>query len=397
MVILLVPFICLLMVFFDRMNKKFEVIMTVETSEDSRFDNIRPYRDDEVPAAIERIMSNEDVVKQIINFQFKKLSFLSWLLKPMIRYVLRKKYGNIKTVAQLQNYVAKFMESMIKNNTDGVVFEGFEKLKPDVGYLFISNHRDIALDPALVDFGLHKNNLPTVRIAIGDNLLRRPVATDLMKLNQSFIVNRSSKGRELLKALAELSDYIRLSLKENHSIWIAQREGRAKDGNDETDPAILKMFYMSGKKLKIPFNEYVKELNIVPVSISYEFDPGDAGKAHELYEKSRTGEYQKSEFEDIDSIVNGITGYKGRIHVKVGDVITDDFKTPDELAAHIDRFIHQNYHLFPSNLVAAGDDSLVSAEDKEKFASRLKGIPQPEQEFVTRYYAAPVNNARKYN
>ena len=345
--------------------------MTVETSEDSRFDNIRPYRDDEVPAAIERIMSNEDVVKQIINFQFKKLSFLSWLLKPMIRYVLRKKYGNIKTVAELQNYVAKFMESMIKNNTDGVVFEGFEKLKPDVGYLFISNHRDIALDPALVDFGLHKNNLPTVRIAIGDNLLRRPVAT--------FIVNRSSKGRELLKALAELSDYIRLSLKENHSIWIAQREGRAKDGNDETDPAILKMFYMSGKKLKIPFNEYVKELNIVPVSISYEFDPGDAGKAHELY------------------IVNGITGYKGRIYVKVGDVITDDFETPDELAAHIDRFIHQNYHLFPSNLVAAGDDSLVSAEDKEKFASRLKGIPQPEQEFVTRYYAAPVNNARKYN
>ena len=376
--------------------------MTVETSEDSRFDNIRPYRDDEVPAAIERIMSNEDVVKQIINFQFKKLSFLSWLLKPMIRYVLRKKYGNIKTVAELQNYVAKFMESMIKNNTDGVVFEGFEKLKPDVGYLFISNHRDIALDPALVDFGLHKNNLPTVRIAIGDNLLRRPVATDLMKLNQSFIVNRSSKGRELLKALAELSDYIRLSLKENHSIWIAQREGRAKDGNDETDPAILKMFYMSGKKLKIPFNEYVKELNIVPVSISYEFDPGDAGKAHELYEKSRTGEYQKSEFEDIDSIVNGITGYKGRIHVKVGDVITDDFETPDELAAHIvaahiDRFIHQNYHLFPSNLVAAGDDSLVSVEDKEKFASRLKGIPQQEQEFVTRYYAAPVNNSRKYN
>ena len=117
----------------------------------------------------------------------------------------------------------------------------------------------------------------------------------------------------------------------------------------------------------------------------------------ELYEKSRTGEYQKSEFEDIDSIVNGITGYKGRIHVKVGDVITDDFETPDELAAHIDRFIHQNYHLFPSNLVAAGDDSLVSVEDKEKFACRLKGIPQPEQEFVTRYYAAPVNNSRKYN
>lgn len=369
--------------------------MTVETSNDPRFDNIRPYRDEEVPAAIERIMSDDDVITQIINFQFKKLSFLSWLLKPIIKSTLKKKYGNIKTVAELQNFVAKFLDSMIKNNTDGVVFEGFEKIKPDVGYLFISNHRDIALDPALVDLGLHRNNLPTVRIAIGDNLLTRHVATDLMKLNQSFIVNRSAKGRELLKALGELSDYIRLSLKEKHSIWIAQREGRAKDGNDQTDPAILKMFYMSGKKLKIPFNEYVKELNIVPVAISYEFDPGDAHKAHELYEKSiNNGEYKKGEHEDLDSIVLGITGYKGRIYIKVGDPITDDFETPEELAKYIDQYIHQNYHLFPSNLIAAGEQSLIDEADRTKFNERISKIKKEEQSFVLDYYANPVRNAR---
>ncbi|MCR4554250.1 MAG: 1-acyl-sn-glycerol-3-phosphate acyltransferase [Succinivibrionaceae bacterium] len=374
--------------------------MTIETSEDSRFDNIRPYRDEEVPAAIERIMNDDLVVSKIINFQFKKLSFLSWLLKPIIKRILRRKYGNIKTVAELQKYVAKFLDSMIKNNTDGVVFEGFEKLDPKVGYLFISNHRDISLDPALVDLGLHRHNLPTVRIAIGDNLLRRQVATDLMKLNQSFIVNRSSKGRELLKALADLSDYIRLSLKENHSIWIAQREGRAKDGNDQTDPAILKMFYMAGKKLKIPFNEYVKELNIVPVAISYEFDPGDADKAHELSEKAKNGEYQKSEFEDIDSIVKGISGYKGRIYIKVGDVVNDNFETPDELATYIDGFIHKNYHLFPSNLVAAKiankvDSPLVDKIEEDKFMERINNIPEPEREFIVNYYANPVVNAKK--
>jgi 1-acyl-sn-glycerol-3-phosphate acyltransferase len=376
--------------------------MTIETSEDSRFDNIRPYRDEEVPDAIERIMNDDLVVSKIINFQFKKLSFLSWLLKPIIKRILRKKYGNIKTVAELQKYVAKFLDSMIKNNTDGVVFEGFEKLDPKEGYLFISNHRDISLDPALVDLGLHRHNLPTVRIAIGDNLLRRQVATDLMKLNQSFIVNRSAKGRELLKALSDLSDYIRLSLKEKHSIWIAQREGRAKDGNDMTDPAILKMFYMAGKKLKIPFNEYVKELNIVPVAISYEFDPGDADKAHELYEKSKNGEYQKSEFEDIDSIVKGISGYKGRIHIKVGNVIKENFETPEELAGYIDRYIHQNYHLFPSNLIAArsigeGREAIINPEDEEKFNSRINLVPIEEREFVKKYYAKPVSNAMKYN
>lgn len=371
--------------------------MCNETSNDSRFDEIRPYRDDEVPEVVARILSNNDVVDSIIDFQLKnfKFKFLKFLVKPILKYYVKKKFGKIKTIDEIFNFVANFMEKMVKNTTDGVKFEGFEKLKKGVGYLFISNHRDIALDPALVDLGLHYQGIDKVRIAIGDNLLRRQVVTEIMKLNQSFIVNRSAKGRELLKALATLSDYISLSLKENHSIWIAQREGRAKDGNDLTEPAILKMLYMAGRTKKIPFNEYIKQLNIVPIVISYEFDPGDKHKAHELYCKQKDGDYQKSEFEDIDSIIAGIIGYKGRICVRVGDPITDDFETPELLAEHIDNFIHKNYQLFPTNLVASGVEGNITEEDKAKFAKRYEGIQEEEKSILVNTYAKPYFNSLK--
>ncbi len=368
-----------------------------ESSSDSRFDQIRPYRDDEVPQVIARIMANEDVISSIINFQFKKLKFLSWLIKPIIKSQLTKKYGNIQTIAQVQDYVAKFMEKMIANTTDGVSFEGFEKLKQGEGYLFISNHRDIALDPAFVDLGLHRNGLDTVRIAIGNNLLKTQVSTDLMKLNQSFIVDRSSKGRELLTSLSNLSDYIRLSLQEGHSIWIAQREGRAKDGNDKTDPAILKMFHLAGRKMKIPFGEYMKSLKIVPVAISYEYDPGDVNKANELYMTQRDGTYEKSKLEDIDSIVNGIKGYKGRICVRVGDPVDQSFNTAEELADYIDDYIYQNYRLFPSNLIASGKLDGLSEKEIATFNARIESAPAEIRDLLKSYYAAPVINAQKHS
>ncbi len=365
-----------------------------ETSDDSRFDSIRPYRDDEVPAAIARIMANDSCVASIINFQFRKIRFLSFFLKPLIRRYLKRKYGGLSTVAEVQSCVASFMDRMIASTTDGVVFEGFENLDRNKGYLFISNHRDIALDPAFVDLGLYRSGFNTVRIAIGDNLLRTQMAIDLMKLNQSFIVDRSSKGRELLNSLATLSDYIRLSIGENHSIWIAQREGRAKDGNDRTDPAILKMFYLSGRKQKISFADYMKSLNIVPVAISYEYDPGDAAKVHELYVKQTQGEYHKTKMEDIDSIVKGITGYKGRIHVRVGKPIEDGFSTPEELSSIIDNFIHNNYFLFPSNYISAGETEKVSQEELKNFNERMNSIPEAERDMFKAYYANPVINSR---
>ena len=215
--------------------------MTEELQQADPFKEIRPYNDDEVPAAIERLIEDEEMQSAIARFRYPKLSrYFGWLLKPLIRAALRVRWGKVKTVREVQMEVAHFMEQMISGTTQGVTYSGLEQLSSEKGYLFISNHRDIALDSAFVNWGLYKCGLETVRIAIGDNLLRKPCATELMKLNKSFIVKRSAKGpRELMKALSELSSYIADSLTSGHSIWIAQKEGRAKDGDDKTDPAMV--------------------------------------------------------------------------------------------------------------------------------------------------------------
>ena len=298
-------------------NEKESVLdNNVITTESSEFDDIRHYRDDEVQDAIKSILDNEELVTGIYKRIFGFLpDFLSKLGKPFLKFILKLRFSKVKTIAQVQNYVARFMKGIIRDTTDGFTCKGFEKLDPKKGYLFISNHRDISLDPAFIDMACYFNNLDTVKIAIGDNLLRMKVATDLMRLNKSFIVKRSVQGRDKLKALAHLSEYIGRSIEENHNVWIAQREGRAKDGNDKTEEAILKMFYMYGKKKKLSFKDYVKTLNIVPVSITYEFDPGDQAKAKEIFETEKNGTYVKSQFEDIDSIVGGINGYKGRVNI----------------------------------------------------------------------------------
>lgn len=365
----------------------------VITTESSEFDDIRHYRDDEVHDAIQSILDNEELVTGIYKRIFGFLpDFLSKLGKPFIKFVLKMRFSRVRTIAQVQEYVAKFMKGIIRDTTDGFTCRGFEKLDPKKGYLFISNHRDISLDPAFIDMACYFNNLDTVKIAIGDNLLRMQVATDLMRLNKSFIVKRSVQGRDKLKALAHLSEYIGRSIEENHNVWIAQREGRAKDGNDKTEEAILKMFYMYGKKKKLTFAEYVKTLNIVPVSITYEFDPGDAAKAKELYETEKNGSYVKSQFEDIDSIVGGINGYKGRVNIVAGDPLTGDFETPEKLAETIDNFIYANYVMFPSCLLSAGVTEGVSEEEKKKFEDRISGIDPKLRDHVKKMYAAPYFN-----
>ena len=365
----------------------------VITTESSEFDDIRHYRDDEVQDAIKSILDNEELVTGIYKRIFGFLpDFLSKLGKPFIKFVLKMRFSRVRTIAQVQEYVAKFMKGIIRDTTDGFTCRGFEKLDPKKGYLFISNHRDISLDPAFIDMACYFNNLDTVKIAIGDNLLRMQVATDLMRLNKSFIVKRSVQGRDKLKALAHLSEYIGRSIEENHNVWIAQREGRAKDGNDKTEEAILKMFYMYGKKKKLTFAEYVKTLNIVPVSITYEFDPGDAAKAKELYETEKNGSYVKSQFEDIDSIVGGINGYKGRVNIVAGDPLTGDFETPEKLAETIDNFIYANYAMFPSCLLSAGVTEGVSEEEKKKFEDRISGIDPKLRDHVKKMYAAPYFN-----
>ncbi len=368
--------------------------MTQSQHDADLFAEIRPYHDDEFPAALARLMADEELLAAIAHFRFPSLSrWLGWLLKPLIRSALQRRWAKVRTVRDVQMEVAHFMESMIASTTEGVTYSGLEQLDSQKGYLFISNHRDIAMDPAFVNWGLYKCGLETVRIAIGDNLLRKPCATELMRLNKSFIVKRSVKGpREMMKAFNELSAYIAHSLGDGHSIWIAQKEGRAKDGDDKTDPAILKMFYMAGKQQKRGFAEYMQSLNIVPVAISYEFDPGDEAKARELVERAQSGSYEKGEFEDIDSIVAGIVGFKGRVHVSLGKPLSGDYDSPEELALAIDQAIHSQYRLFPSNLLAAGQADGVTAEERQRFEARLALMPSELRETVRAMYAKPVEN-----
>ncbi|NVK57064.1 MAG: 1-acyl-sn-glycerol-3-phosphate acyltransferase [Alteromonadaceae bacterium] len=366
------------------------------TNSDSYHD-IRPYNDSEVPAAIDRLINDQAFIDAIVSHRFEHSpKWLSALLSPFVKMLLRIKWRKFKTVDHIQNEVGRYMDSLLQRTSKGITVKGLDKLDPSKAYIFISNHRDIAMDPALVNFALHSAGHNTALIAFGDNLLKKPSATELMKLNKGFVVKRSVKGpRELLKALTQLSNFIKDALQSNQSIWIAQREGRAKDGMDFTDPAILKMFYMAGKQQKLEFAEYIRSLNIVPVAIAYENDPCDIAKAKELYAVNHHGTYSKTEFEDIDSLIQGIIGNKGRLTVTFGSVIHDGFSTPNELASQIDEQIHHNYQLYPINYLAAeqqhGD---ITDACRERLTDKLNQLPVEAQPYLLANYANPVKNAR---
>jgi hypothetical protein len=231
-----------------------------------------------------------------------------------------------------------------------------------------------------------------------------------MRVNRSFIVKRSISGRrEKLEALKKLSRYIRHSVSaDSISVWIAQREGRAKDGHDRTETALLKMLALSKDKPQ-SFAEATAELNMVPVAISYEYDPCDVDKGRELYAKGQGEEYVKQEFEDLDTIQKGFVGYKGRIHVAFGEPIADQYETADGLAEEIDRQVYTNYKLFPSNIVACQilgytqDLELVKSQwpdqnwqDVElRFKDYLNRAPSLYRKIITEGYAAPVLNYLK--
>ncbi len=332
------------------------------TDQQDPYKEIRPYRDDEVADVLVNILHNDEFLTAVTKYQFPKMApSIGWLLKPFVRIALAAKVGEVDSVYDFQMLVANYMKKMIARTTTKLTCSGIDELDPEESYLFVSNHRDIAMDPAFVNWVRHQFGMDTVRIAIGDNLLRKPYVSDLMRLNKSFIVNRSATGREMMKALTQLSSYIDHSIVEGHSIWLAQREGRAKDGNDATDPAILKMLYMAHRKSR-SFAEQSKRLNIVPVSISYELDPCDGLKAAELLKKAAGEEYVKAKGEDEYNMGLGIRGQKGNVHLEFGTTINEKIKefshikNRNELlkniAGVIDKEIYQNYHLWNSNYVA---------------------------------------------
>jgi hypothetical protein len=301
------------------------------------------------------------------------------------------------------------LKDVLDRTTDGYGFGGLDNIEPSKAYLFMSNHRDIALDPAMVNLALIMTDLKTVRIAIGDNLLRKPYASDLMRVNRSFIVKRSvTNRRDKLEALKTLSRYIRHSItSEQTSCWIAQAEGRAKSGRDRTETALLKMLALSKTKEQ-SFTQAIEEINLLPVSISYEYDPCAADKARALYAAQQGIDYVKEEFEDLDTIVKGLVGQKGRIQVNFGDRIVGGFDNADDLAAEIDRQIIGHYQLFPSNIIAwemggNRDSETVASlraqwpdenwlEAQIQFDSHIGTIPGLYRQIAIDSYAAPVAN-----
>lgn len=317
------------------------------------FDDIRPYSDSEVPEAMRRIASL-DVAPQIVHFVYPDSD-------------VRQKMRQLSEVKSSHELQASFMNDAIKRilalTTDGFTHSGLGYLRRGGNYLFVSNHRDITLDAFLLQHLLLEEKGDTSYIVFGDNLLAMPAAAELFRCNKMISMHRGGTPRAFYESLAHLSRYIHFLVGVQHqSVWIAQKNGRAKDGLDRTAPAILKMLAMGSESSPL---DALAELNIVPMSISYEWDPCDAMKANELA-MSAEGEYKKAPGEDLASVVTGIQGRKGKVHLSIGKPLSDNELKPvggvdifEHVARMLDSRIVGAYRLMPSNYAAC--DMLAGA------------------------------------
>lgn len=375
----------------------------------SEFDDIRPYNDSEVAEVLASLLADNEFLDAIGALKLPTVGkYLKYLLRPLIRKRLLVEVNGVTSVADFQALIESYLGSLLDRTTTRLSVSGLEYLANDMAFLFISNHRDIAMDPAVVNWTLFQNDFSTLRIAIGDNLLTKPFASQLMRLNKSFIVNRSATApREKFKAAKLLSKYIQHSRSEdNENIWIAQREGRAKDGIDKTNAAIINMITLSKPKTQ-PLSEYIGQCKIVPVSISYEYDPCDEAKARELYYRAEDGDYVKEEHEDVKSIAMGISGFKGAVHLAFGKPLDREFESTEDVAEELDKQINTNYLLHPTNCFAyellegsapavpVGEEQVAFSErlwqqEREQFLARLDGIDERWKNIFLKGYANPV-------
>ena len=314
------------------------------------FEDIRPFRDDEVESAIQRILE-EPLLYDVMAFIYPSLS----------RVDILEMMSEIKTVKQFQEEISgPCFKEVAQKTTSGLTFTNMNELDKDEAYLFLSNHRDIILDSALLNVSLLEKGYNTTQIAIGSNLLKNSIISDIVRLNKNFIVNRDVNPRDLLPASQRLSNYIRKTIEEdNISIWIAHKEGRSKDGDDRTASGLLKMLTLSGDE---SIEKSLLKLNIRPRVVSYENDPCDIMKAAEIMSKRINGSYEKHPLEDYKSMTVGLKGHKGNVNIAVCPPITDKINELTkienkndkikELAAHIDREMHKHFKLWPSNYIA---------------------------------------------
>ena len=335
------------------------------------FDDIRPYMAEELDDVFDKLLNDPE-------FRHIAGNIFSGVPISQIEDLV---WGCSTNESFQQKLIYPFLKQLLSVHSKGLHAD-YSSLNHDMNYTFISNHRDIVLDPALLDVSLLENDFNTVEIAIGDNLLIRPWIKDLVRINKSFIVKRSLNMREMLLASAKLSKYMHFAINEKHEhLWIAQREGRAKDGNDQTQESVLKMMSMGGD---------LRELNIVPLSISYEYDPCDYLKASEMQQKRDIEGFKKSQQDDLDNMKTGIFGKKGRIHYKAGRCINDYLDSlPSDMpkteyfkavASYIDQEIYNNYEPYAIHYVALDKhlgekrySDRYSKSDEEKFEAYVEG------------------------
>ena len=381
------------------------------------FDEIRPYEPEEMKQAFEELLADR-------HFNAVLKGFAPWLPKSMRNGLLRLAFMGVKTPLDFQKrFMKPIVKHIIRKHTDGCTFDdsAIKAAQADgLRYTFVSNHRDIVLDSAFLDVMLVENHYPTtVEIGIGDNLLIYPWIKHLVRMNKAFTVRRGLSPKETLRASQLMSRYIHYAVKEKkENIWIAQREGRAKDSNDRTQDAVLKMLAMGAPDEQKNPADRLRELNIVPLTISYEFDPCDYLKAQELQEKRDIQGFKKSRQDDLDNMKTGIFGYKGRVRYHCAtpvnqwiDELADLPKTEfySALAQRMDKDIHRGYQLFPCNYIALDDLNGNKANaahyteaDRQRFEDYLAGqlakitIPDKDEAFLREcmlnMYANPLRN-----
>ena len=371
------------------------------------FDEIRPYTPEELPKIFEELLSDNDfkeVIKKVV---------------PDIPIeALANTLRNCKTNLDVQkNIFYGLLHDIIKKCSDGFSFECSQISNKNKGYTFISNHRDIVLDSGFLSVGLIDSGFPTtVEIAIGDNLLIYPWIKKLVRVNKAFIVQRALSMRQMLESSARMSRYIHFAVtQKQENIWIAQREGRAKDSNDRTQDSVLKMLAMG---VNGDIIDSLKELNIVPLSLSYEYDPCDFLKAQEMQLKRDIEGFKKSQQDDLINMQTGIFGYKGRIHFQTAPCINNELEELrglpkveifTKVSEIIDKYIHRNYRMYPGNYIACdmlnGNKSMAenyTLNDKSKFEAYLEkkisliNIPNKDVDFlrhcILTMYANPAIN-----
>lgn len=359
------------------------------------FSDIAPYPESELVERLLALAKQKVVLDAVGSFQFPaSYQLLSPAYRLLLRFSLAKRIRSIQSRKEWHVMLAEYVKHCVDSTTDGFAFSGLEKLPQDQACLFVSNHRDITLDPILVNYALWQNDMPTTQIAIGDNLLEIPLEAEFMRINDSFIVIRNAKGlKAQYVAMTKTSRYIRRTLEKGQSIWIAQREGRAKDGLDQTDPAVLKMFALAFRDESKDLSYMLERINLVPVTFTYELDPCAPRKAIEVAEREKTGSYQKSEHEDRDSLIEGIRGYKGRVHLAFGAPITGDIQSPEELARIIDSTMDSHrkpfdvFHLARARQRGQQDPVVPQNRVKATFEAQVASVAGRERELLIEQYA----------